>query len=108
MCENVVVSMVLEVSFIGIYVYLIAGDLNIKNTKGRNSIHRHSFLVRDVYIRGSRFPRLHSSQLVQFRSCIEEEQLILLMFVDCLGIWCGRFCSTFKALFIVDTSMNIE
>jgi hypothetical protein len=48
-------------SFIGIYVYLIAGDLNIKNKKGRNSIHRHSFLVsflvRDVYIRGSRFPR---------------------------------------------------
>ena len=31
--------MVLEVSFIGIYVYLIAGDLNIKNKKGRNSIH---------------------------------------------------------------------
>jgi hypothetical protein len=43
--------MVLKVSFIGIYVYLIAGDLNIKNKKGRNSIHRHSFLVRDVYIR---------------------------------------------------------
>lgn len=65
--------MALEVSFIRLYVCLIAGDLNIKNKKDRNSIHRHSFLVRDVYMLGSVFPRLHSSQLVQFRSTIEEE-----------------------------------